>query len=415
MMLRKTGVWVLFFLMTAVVAMAQGSGASGGADKDFVTQQKTFKRVSEAFAAKEELLKAQFAEKKLTWPAKYMYIRSFKYDSQLEVWVKSDKAQPYRLFKSYKVCAMAGSMGPKRIEGDYQVPEGFYCVDEFRPNSEYHLALGVNYPNASDRLLSDPKKPGNAIYIHGSCVTVGCIPITDEQIKELYVLAATAHNSGQDFIPIHVFPIKYKVEKSREYLAKYLETYPDYKPFAEKLKQAYYFFEKNKQLPTILVNSKGEYVIAEEINFNYDKWEKAPEKPKPIEKIYATKVDFDESTLVGSVYKMPQYPGGLPAFQEFLDKVAAELGDFMPEGRTRIFVSVEFIVDKTGHAILPKVLTDVPPEMHNMIIRRFEAMPQWKPAEKYDKDVAYKLQQSIEVNGIPKAPPVKKKTDDDDE
>jgi murein L,D-transpeptidase YafK len=86
------------------------------------------------------------------------------------------------------------------MEGDYQVPEGFYYINEFNPKSAYHLSLGLNYPNASDKVLSDSIKPGGDIYIHGNCVTVGCIPLQNNQIEELYVLAANAKNAGQDFI-----------------------------------------------------------------------------------------------------------------------------------------------------------------------------------------------------------------------
>ena len=151
---------------------------------------------------------------------KEMYIRSFKYDSQMEVWVRNNNNEPFKLFKTYKVCALAGTLGPKRMEGDFQVPEGFYYITEFNPKSDYHLSLKLNYPNQSDKLLSDTYKPGGGIYIHGSCVTVGCIPINDQQIEELYILAASAKNSGQDFIPVHIFPVRYNKPESVEYLTK---------------------------------------------------------------------------------------------------------------------------------------------------------------------------------------------------
>ena len=177
----------------------------------FIDYQKTFARPSEALKRKEDTLVRQFEAKKLKWPARYIYIRSFKYDSQLEVWVKDEIKEPFRLFKTYKVCALAGSLGPKRMRDDYQVPEGFYYINEFNPKSNYYLSLGLNYPNASDRILSDSYQPGGDIYIHGSCVTVGCIPLTDNQIDELYILAAHAKDMGQDFIPVHIFPIRYNV------------------------------------------------------------------------------------------------------------------------------------------------------------------------------------------------------------
>ena len=155
----------------------------------------------------EDSLKKQFEKQNLTWPPQAMYLRSFKFDRQLEIWVKSNSKEPYKLFKTYKVCQQSGSMGPKRVEGDYQVPEGFYYINEFNPNSNYHLSLGLNYPNASDRILSDANRPGSAIYIHGDCVSTGCIPITDAPIEELYFLASNVRNQGQEFIPVHVFPV----------------------------------------------------------------------------------------------------------------------------------------------------------------------------------------------------------------
>ena len=114
----------LLFLLTTVSGVAQSSASNF----TFIEYQKTFPRISEALKRKEDTLMKQFEEKKLQWPARYVYLRSFKYDSQLEVWVKSDKSEKYKLFKTYKVCTLAGSLGPKRMQGDYQVPEGFYYI-----------------------------------------------------------------------------------------------------------------------------------------------------------------------------------------------------------------------------------------------------------------------------------------------
>lgn len=209
----------------------------------------------------DDTLKKQFTEKKLNWPPQQMYVRSFKYDRQLEVWVKDGKKDPYKLFKTYKVCMQSGSMGPKRMEGDYQVPEGFYYINEFNPNSNYHLSLGLNYPNASDKILSDSVRPGSAIYIHGNCVSTGCIPITDQQIEEVYLLASYCRNNGQDFIPVHVFPVRYNVKKSMDYLSEATRENHSLQEFALRLKEAFDYFEDKKQLPMILVNKKGQYII----------------------------------------------------------------------------------------------------------------------------------------------------------
>src|SRR5688500_13365872 len=151
--------FLLFFLLLNFLLVQAQPPSRGGNSYSFIDYQKNFPRPSEAWERKADTLQKQFAQKKLQWPAKYIYIRSFKYDSQLEVWVKNEIGAPFQLFKIYKVCALAGTLGPKRMEGDYQVPEGFYLINEFNPKSNYHLSLGLNYPNASDKILSDSIMP----------------------------------------------------------------------------------------------------------------------------------------------------------------------------------------------------------------------------------------------------------------
>jgi murein L,D-transpeptidase YafK len=210
----------------------------------------------------EDSVKKQFEKQQLVWPPVEMYVRSFKYDRQLEIWVKSDAKESFKLFKTYKICMQSGTMGPKRMEGDYQVPEGFYYINEFNPNSNYHLSLGINYPNSSDRILSDAVRPGGSIYIHGNCVSTGCIPISDVPIEEVFIIASVVkEQEGQDFIPVHVFPIRYNVKKSMEYLSNITKDNPSLQAFNNNIKAAFDYFEAKKQLPIIMVNQKGEYVF----------------------------------------------------------------------------------------------------------------------------------------------------------
>ena len=231
------------------------------AQNSFVDLQKSFSRTAEVFGRREDSLKKEFAAKNLNWPPQSVFLRSFKFEKQLELWVKNDGASPYQLFKTYKICAESGTSGPKRMEGDFQVPEGFYYINDFNPNSSYHLSLGINYPNASDRILSDSLRPGSDIYIHGNCASVGCIAITDLPIEEVYILTSYARGAGQDYIPVHVYPIRYNEKKSQEYLGNAIKLNPSLQRFAERLKDAYNYFEEKKQLPVITVTPKGEYII----------------------------------------------------------------------------------------------------------------------------------------------------------
>jgi murein L,D-transpeptidase YafK len=244
-----------------LVALLACSHHCAMAQNSFVDEQKSSLKVAGVFNNKEDTLQKEFAAKGLVWPAKYVYIRSFKYDAQLEVWVKNESKEKYKLFKTYKVCMQSGTMGPKRLQGDYQVPEGFYYINEFNPHSNYHLSLRLNYPNASDRILSDSLRPGNAIYIHGSCVSVGCIPVTDDEIEEIYIISSYAKANGQDFIPVHVFPIRYNQKKSWEYFRQSTKNNPSLEKFALQLKDAYDKFEDNRQVPIVMIDKKGDYVI----------------------------------------------------------------------------------------------------------------------------------------------------------
>ncbi len=221
----------------------------------------TSSRITSNMKRVEDRVKTEFAKVGLSWPVKDIYIRSFKYDGQLEIWARNSDTLPFQLFKRYKVCAMAGAMGPKRIEGDFQVPEGFYYITEFNPRSEYHLSLKLNYPNESDLMLSNQVSPGGHIYIHGSCVTVGCIPLRDEQIEEVYLIAAAAKSGGQDFIPVHIFPVDFKNKKSLAYLYKTTEQDPVLQRFEVGLKEAYDYFEQTHELPFVGINAKGGYAL----------------------------------------------------------------------------------------------------------------------------------------------------------
>lgn len=359
----------------------------------FIDYQRSFPRFSEALKHREDTLMKQFRDKKLEWPVRNIYIRSFKYDSQLEVWVKYENNEKYKLFKTYKVCALAGSLGPKRMQGDYQVPEGFYYINEFNPRSTYHLSLGLNYPNASDRILGDSLQPGGDIYIHGKCVTSGCIPIMDPQIEELYILAAHAHSQGQDFIPVHIFPVNFKNEKSSAYLTKYLRQFPEYIRLSNELKQAFNYFEKTKNLPLIMVGSKGEYIVG---NTAAPAPEPEPQ-PEVIKKSRRPVKDFNEDDLAKVVDKLPIYPGGNLMFQAFLDDVTRDVAPYLDKDMKKTFVMVEFIIDKNGKTAYAKVIKGGNDEMNDKLQEKFENMPVWKPATRGENNVAIKLKQSLEI------------------
>ena len=142
------------------------------------------------------------------------------------------------------------------MQGDGQIPEGFYYIKHFNPYSNFYLSLGINYPNKSDRVLSNKSRPGNDIYIHGDCVTIGCIPITDDKIKEVYLLAVEACNSGQKQIPVYIFPTKFTAKN----FARLIEEQDDELiKFWTNLKTGYDIFESTHAKLNFYVDKQGKY------------------------------------------------------------------------------------------------------------------------------------------------------------
>ncbi|MES2996248.1 MAG: murein L,D-transpeptidase family protein [Verrucomicrobiota bacterium] len=182
-----------------------------------------------------------------------VYLRAFKEEKELEVWVKKNNADEFGLFRTYKIARQSGGLGPKLTEGDGQVPEGFYFVPPgaMKPDSVYHLAFNVGFPNAFDQSLS---RTGSNIMVHGNKVSVGCLAMTDEKIEEIYTLCSAAHEKGQAFFRIHIFPfrmtdMRLQREKENQWFG-----------FWSNLKEINDQFEKTKIPPNVTVQN-GRYVF----------------------------------------------------------------------------------------------------------------------------------------------------------
>lgn len=191
-----------------------------------------------------------------------IYLRAFKEEGELELWSRRKGTSGFQLMKSYVICAKSGSIGPKRKQGDKQVPEGFYHISRFNPMSNYHLSLGVNYPNPSDQERSDSQKPGGDIFIHGNCVTIGCLPMTDEHIEEIYLLCVAAKDRGIGNIPITFFPSRLDPDKYSELMSDPLFS-EDVKELWSSLKSAYDYFNTEKKLPPVRFEGDGSHHIGE--------------------------------------------------------------------------------------------------------------------------------------------------------
>jgi murein L,D-transpeptidase YafK len=133
-------------------------------------------------------------------------LRIFKEESELEVW-KQTAAGRFELLKLYPICRWSGELGPKLHEGDYQAPEGFYAITPklMNPNSSYYLAINIGFPNAFDAAND---RDGSFLMIHGTCASVGCYAMTDEQIGEIYGLARDAFAGGKPAFQVQAYPFR---------------------------------------------------------------------------------------------------------------------------------------------------------------------------------------------------------------
>ncbi len=182
-----------------------------------------------------------------------MLIRVFKSEMKLELWVQSSYSDKYKLFKSYNICQKSGLLGPKQKEGDKQTPEGFYDVtpERLNPNSKYFLSFNIGFPNEYDRALG---RTGSNLMIHGNCVSVGCLAMTDNNIAEIYLIIEQNFKYGHKSIPVHIYPFR----MTQENMAMRKNYY--WYPFWQNLKQGYDYFETYRT-PAKAYTQNGYYVF----------------------------------------------------------------------------------------------------------------------------------------------------------
>ncbi|MCL2246927.1 MAG: L,D-transpeptidase family protein [Lentimicrobiaceae bacterium] len=228
------------------------------AQQDFLSQQKQYARVKTAVAEKEQSIAENLRKNELSIDNVHVLIVAYKAEKQLEIYAKKKTETTYKLIAVYDICASSGELGPKRRQGDRQVPEGFYKIDRFNPASSFYLSLGINYPNQSDRKKSNASNLGGDIFIHGSCVTIGCLPMTDDKIKEIYFYAILARNNGQNNIPVYIFPFRMTDNNFQIYKKQYSQN-QEHIDFWTNLKSGYDKFIIEKKSLNETVDKAGNY------------------------------------------------------------------------------------------------------------------------------------------------------------
>ncbi len=226
----------------------------------FISEQKKYPRVRTAVAEKEVVILSRLQELGLSLDNFHILITAYKAEGKLTIHAKKKGETVYSPLITYPICASSGSLGPKRRQGDNQIPEGFYHIDRFNPSSNFYLSLGINYPNESDKKKSTATHLGGDIFIHGDCVTIGCLPMTDDKIKEIYLYAIHARNNGQMSIPVYIFPFDMTENNHVSYTQHYRND-PELIAFWENLRKGYLRFKKDRKEILVRVSEKGDYTF----------------------------------------------------------------------------------------------------------------------------------------------------------
>ena len=171
-------------------------------------------------------------------------IRIFKTESELEIWKQKNGA--YVLFATYPICHWSGTTGPKLRSGDKQAPEGFYSLTraQIRHVGRWPKSLDIGFPNIFDQSQA---RTGSSILVHGGCSSVGCFAMTNPVMDEIHLLASAAMDSGQDQIPVHVFPFRMTDASMTA------QSSSPWTAFWINLKEGYDAFEKTKKPPRVNV------------------------------------------------------------------------------------------------------------------------------------------------------------------
>ena len=187
-------------------------------------------------------------------PEAPIFVRIFKEESELEIWKLRDDGH-FHHFKTYPICTWSGELGPKLAQGDKQAPEGFYTIqkNQMNPNSMFHLAFNMGYPNAYDRAHG---RTGNALMVHGKCKSAGCYAMTDALIEEIYALARETLDGGQASFQVHAYPFRMTdANMTRHKGSKWYD-------FWKTLKEGHDYFETVRQPPSVVVCGRRYHVNA---------------------------------------------------------------------------------------------------------------------------------------------------------
>ena len=240
----------LGLLAIAATASAVDKAQAQSLPVSFEDITKFVDRLTPSLGENQKSVGALLAEKGMRLNAP-IFVRIYKEESELEVWKLKDGR--FQHFRTYPICAWSGGLGPKVRVGDKQAPEGFYTVGagQMNPNSQYHLAFNVGFPNAYN---SANGHSGSAIMVHGNCKSAGCFAMTDARIEEIYALAREAFAGGQKYFHVHIMPFRMTAAN----MASHWDS--PWRQFWLRLKEGYNSFETTGKPPIVKVCGK-QYMV----------------------------------------------------------------------------------------------------------------------------------------------------------
>jgi len=250
--------------MSVVTVLAVGTGAAGSArqfgDGALAAAQARYGRVLNARRHQAGALERLFAAAGVDYPAPLL-IRAYKEEGDFELWGLAATGSRYVRIAKWPFNGYSGDLGPKRRRWDRQIPEGFYRVRTFNGASRYHLSLEIDYPNASDRASSTARHLGNNIFIHGRDVSIGCIPLGDRVIEQVYIAVLDSRCSGFE-VPVHIAPCRFGSPGCERRLREFARRKPRLDAFWTNLRRGFELFDATGVPPLVSVGENGRYQFA---------------------------------------------------------------------------------------------------------------------------------------------------------
>ncbi|APS36619.1 MULTISPECIES: peptidoglycan meso-diaminopimelic acid protein amidase [Serratia] len=200
-----------------------------------------------------------------------VYIQIFKEERKLELYARM--GNEFRLVNTFPICNFSGGLGPKRREGDFKSPEGFYSVDarHLKPDSKYYRAINIGFPNDYDKSQG---YSGAYLMIHGECKSIGCYAMTNTYMDEIYRYVEAAFAYGQSRVDISIYPFRMTEQNLKRHASS------SYIAFWRQLKPGYDYFAKNHQPPMMTVDN-GQYVLGQPLMSSGQMTQYASASPTP--------------------------------------------------------------------------------------------------------------------------------------